>query len=96
MEEVKIFEQQLNDKCKFAILVGGLCEKSPANYMNNITCKYTNGVLHNQFIDIKMNNPWTRVILSDIRKLPFEDFSTFLKKKERKEKLNKIKKHNEK
>jgi len=89
-DKVKIFEQQLSEKCKFTIIVGGVYSNNPKSVMDEVISNYVGDSPHNQWIDIKLNNPWTRVITGDIRDLPFENFKTFLKRRERKEKLNKI------
>lgn len=77
--DVKIFEQEIKDekgqvKGKFAVLYGGLESESPKNYMDDVVRKYTNGVSHAQYVDILMDNPWTRVIVSGIKNLKFEEF----------------------
>jgi hypothetical protein len=96
MKDARIFEQiLLKDSdgktiSKFAILQGGLNSDNPTQFINEITCKYWGDALANQFIDIKLNNPWTRVIISGIDKLLLENFDSFLLKRDRLEKLKKI------
>jgi len=91
-DKVKIFEQQLSEKCKFAIMVGGVSSNNPKKVIDNALAKYVVDTPHNQWVDIKLNNPWIRVITGDIGDLPFQNFETFLKRRERKEKLDNIKK----
>jgi len=89
-DKVKIFEQQLSEKCKFVILRGGIYENEPFTFMSEQTFKYVGDVPHIQFVDITLTDPWTRVIMNDMSDLPFENFEAFLKKRERKEKLDRI------
>lgn len=91
----KIFEQNLTNKNgeklgKIAIIMDGLNSENPTDVVNNQVAKYVGKTPHNQFVDIKLNNPWTRLIISGIDKLPFENYDTYLKKKERLEKLKRI------
>ena len=59
--------------------------------MNKVVLNYVGDQKCCIFIDIKMNDPWTRVIINEnINKLPLQDFDTFIKKRERKLKLQKI------
>lgn len=80
MNDIEIFEQVLLEKdgeviSKFAIIVGGLGSSNPSEVINDAVLKYTNGVPHNQFVDIKLNNPWTRVIISGINQLKLFDYN---------------------
>lgn len=92
MSEFEIFEYDLlkdqNGKVisKFAIIVGGLNSDNPFNAVNTAVSKYVGKELHNQFVDIKLNNPWTRVIISGIDKLPLQNFDLWLKDKPNREK----------
>jgi len=95
MKDVKIFEQQLSEKCKFTIIVGGVYSGNPKSMIDAAVANYVGDSPHNQWVDIKLNNPWTRVITGDLSDLPFERFDHYLKRKERKEKLNQINKLND-
>lgn len=95
MEGIKIFEQQLSEKCKLAILVGGVHSDNPMTTMNNVVSKYVGKKPHNYSryfhgIEISLDNPWTRIVIGDIGNLPFEEFDSFLRKRERREKLKQI------
>lgn len=97
MNDVEIFEQVLLEKdgkviSKFAVIVGGgLSTDNPTEEINNAVVKYTNGVPHNQFVNIKLNNPWTRVVISGINQLKFFDYNEKgLKQMERWHKLNQL------
>lgn len=93
-EEIKLFEQELKDGDKtvgkIAIMRGGLHSNNPFDTVSKATLKYTNGVPHNQFVDIKLNDPWTRVIISDMSKLKFINYDDYLVQRERSKKINKI------
>lgn len=80
MEGVKIFEQELKDKNgisqgKIAIMYGGLDNENPKEYMDTAVRQYTNGKPHSQYVDIHLDNPWFRIILSGVNNLNFEDFN---------------------
>ncbi len=61
-------------KGKIAILRGGLNSDNPIAVMNNAVSQYVERELHNQFVEIHMDNPWVRVILSGINELEYEEF----------------------
>lgn len=75
MEGVQIFEQFFlvdgRNVGKMAILVGGLNMPNPKEFMDNAVHHYVGNIAHNQFIEIHMDNPWTRVITTGINELPF-------------------------
>lgn len=80
MEGVKIFEQELKDnnrnkKGKIAIMYGGLDNENPKEYMDKAVTEYTNGKPHSQYVDIHLDNPWFRIVLSGVNDLDFEDFN---------------------
>lgn len=79
MKDVEIYQNNLTDKKglikgKLAILRGGLLEENPISYMDTAVSQYVGYQPHNQFIEIQMDNPWTRVIISGINELEFEKF----------------------
>lgn len=80
MEGVKIFEQELKDnnrnkKGKIAIMYGGLDNENPKKHMDDAVTEYTNGKPHSQYVDIHLDNPWFRIVLSGVNDLDFEDFN---------------------
>ncbi len=77
MEDVKIFEQQLSEKCKFTIIVGGVYSNNPKSVIDKAVANYVGDTPHNQWVDIKLDNPWTRVITSGIGDLPFKVLKHF-------------------
>lgn len=80
MKDVKIIEQILKDKQskivgKVAILVGGMNSDNPKEFMDSAVSKYVGYELHNQFVEIHLDNPWTRVIIRDINNITFRDMT---------------------
>ena len=87
--DAKIYEQELYDELgqlvgKFALLVGGLNSENPMNVMNEVVSNYVEKELHNQFIDIRMDNPWCRVIISNIDQLKLVELTNDHKLKSKK------------
>ncbi|MDO9253915.1 MAG: hypothetical protein Q7U54_00280, partial [Bacteroidales bacterium] len=78
MEEVQIFEQLfiVNGTAvgKMAILVGGLNRPNPKEYMDEAVHRYVGTIGHNQYIEIHLDNPWTRVLTTGINELPLRPF----------------------
>ena len=74
MEEVQIFEQPfiVNGRTvgKMAILVGGLNKPNPKIYMDEAVHRYVGTIGHNQYVEIHLDNPLTRVITTGINELP--------------------------
>jgi len=74
MNEVQIFEQLFivegRTVGKMAILVGGINRPNPKEFMDGVVSQYVGNIGHNQYIEIHMDNPWTRVITSGINDLP--------------------------
>ncbi len=76
MKDVKIFVQQLKDETgnivgKIVILVGGVKSDNPKEYMDSAINKYVGNEGHNQFVEIHLDNPWTRVLIKGINNIPF-------------------------
>ena len=94
MAEFEIFEQQLGEKSKLVIIRGGLYSDNPFQAMNEVVVKYCGDTPVCQFVDITLCDPWTRVIINGIGELPLQNFGTYLKKRERKEKLVQIERLN--
>lgn len=74
MDEVQIFEQPFivdgRTVGKMAILVGGLNRPNPKEYMDAAVHQYVGSIGHNQYIEIHLDNPWTRIITTGINELP--------------------------
>lgn len=89
MSDVLIYEGYLGEGengTKFAIIRGGFHTDNPTKIINEAVAKYVGDTPHNQFVDITLCDPWTRLIIRDITKL---DFMTWEQLK-RNEKLNKL------
>ena len=76
MDDVKLFEEYLrdnngNNKGKVAILVGGMNSDNPKEFMDGAVSKYVGRAGHNQFVEIHLDNPWTRVLVRGINDIPF-------------------------
>jgi hypothetical protein len=77
MRNVKIQESEIDltngQKGQVAILiyVGG---EDPVADLEWAVSEYVGNVGHIQFIDINMDNPWMRVIISGINNMKQEDF----------------------
>jgi hypothetical protein len=77
MAKVEIFEQNLtqdNKTAKVTILRGGLNTDNPSAIMNEAVSKYVGNQGYNQFVEIPLNNPWVRVIISGINDLEYKPF----------------------
>lgn len=74
MEDVQIFEQPFivdgTVVGKMAILVGGLNRPSPKEYMDEAVHQYVGSIGHNQYVEIHLDNPWTRIVTTGINELP--------------------------
>lgn len=74
MDDVQIFEQliKVDERTigKIAILVGGLNKPNPKEFMDAAVHKYVGSIGHNQYVEIHLDNPWTRVITTGINNLP--------------------------
>lgn len=77
MEKIKIEESTINLKYgregKVAILMY-VGEDDPVSKLDDAVSEYVGNVAYNQFIDINMDNPWVRVIISGINDMEQEDF----------------------
>jgi hypothetical protein len=80
MKDVEIYECDLIDKDKkkkgkLAILRGGLKSTNPIAHMNNAVSTYVGREPYSEYVDINMDNPWIRVIISGINELEFKKFN---------------------
>lgn len=78
MNKVEIFEQELkvgsNSVGKVAVLRGGLSTDNPTDLLNTAVSKYVGYKGYNEFVEIYLDNPWVRVILSGINELDYKPF----------------------
>lgn len=73
-KDVEIKEFHVEKGCVITILRGGL--NRPKSYMDNVVCEYVGHAIHNQFIEIFMDNPYVRVIITGINDLNYDVFDT--------------------
>jgi hypothetical protein len=81
MYKYSCYEQELTDGQgnrigMMAILFGGMNSQNPKAYMDNAVTDYLQkhgNPLHNQFVEIHMDNPWLRVIVIGINELPYHE-----------------------
>jgi len=77
MGQIKIQESELDltqeRKGKIAVITY-LGEDDPVETLNQAVYTYTQGKMYSEFIDINMDNPWTRVIMSHINDMEQENF----------------------
>lgn len=77
MGQIKIEESEINlthnRKGKVAILMHS-GDGDPVNELDWAVNQYVGNELHMQFVDINMDNPWVRVIISGINEMEQENF----------------------
>ncbi|MBL0202352.1 MAG: hypothetical protein IPP81_20005 [Chitinophagaceae bacterium] len=78
MEDVEIFEQLFrNDNQvvgKVAIIRGGLNTDNPTGLLNLAVSQYVENTGYNEFVEIFLDNPWVRVVMSGINEINFKKF----------------------
>jgi hypothetical protein len=83
MGKVKIQESQIDlthgRKGKVAVLIYS-GEEDPVSKLDLAVHQYVGTVGYNEFIDINMDNPWVRVILSGINEMEQVDFDPTIHK----------------
>ena len=81
MNRYSLYEQELfdangNRRGIMAVLFGGMNAQNPKAYMDYAVTDYLQkhgNPLHNQFVEIHMDNPWLRVIITGINELPYHE-----------------------
>lgn len=80
MNKIEIFEQELKngDRTvgKVAILRGGLNTDNPTAIMNDAVSTYVGTKGYNEFVEVFLDNPWVRVVVSGINELDYKEFTT--------------------
>ena len=72
LKEVSIFEQELdNGKGKVAILIASQYASNPEELLDKAAVQYVGDKRYNQFVDIRKDNPWVRVITTGINDLTY-------------------------
>ena len=72
--DVQIKEFPVENGGRITILRGGL--NKPKSYMDNVVREYVGHVMHNQFIEIFLDNPYVRVIVTGINSFDYQVFDT--------------------
>lgn len=62
MDEITIEELKNNNSKRVSILIYR-GEGDPVNHLDDKIREYTNGEQYWEFIDVNMDNPWTRIIV---------------------------------
>jgi len=73
IEDVEIVEFEVKGG-KIAILRGGI--NKPKTYMDNIVSKYVGHDMFNEFIEIFLDNPYVRVVVSGINDFDYQTLDT--------------------
>lgn len=68
--DVNVYEHELENGAKIAILFGGLYKPNPKEYMDNAVFSYVGDRMFNEYIEETMDNPWLRVIIFNLNNLP--------------------------
>lgn len=78
MNNIDIFEQDLKKGDtvvgKIAILRGGLNSENPNDIMNAAVSNFVGNNPYNEFIEIFLDNPWVRVVISGINEVEYKEF----------------------
>lgn len=73
---IQIFEQKLDGgKGTISILCGGLNANNPKSFMDEVVSQYVKGEMYNEFIEIFLDNPYVRVIITGINEIEFKEFN---------------------
>lgn len=83
------YDLENGKKGKVAVLIyTGSADPRPV--LDYAIRSYVGNAKYYELMDAQMNNPWTRVILSNINDMKQENFDDYMKRKIRKDKLKKI------
>lgn len=55
--------QKLDNGSFVCILMGGLKQDDPTEYMDNVVSLFVDNESHNEFIEKFLDNPWVRIII---------------------------------
>lgn len=79
--EDRIFSGELDlksgKKLKISLMVGGLKSDNPTEHMNDIVKRFGEREFegkYNEFIDSTLDNPWFRILISDINDITDDDY----------------------
>lgn len=74
-QDVEIAEFEVSGG-KIAILRGGI--NKPKSYMDNVVNIYVGHEMHNEFIEIFLDNPYVRVVVNGIDDFHYETFDSLI------------------
>ena len=73
---IQIFEQKLDGgKGTISILCGGFNANNPKLFMDEVVSQYVTGEMYNEFIEIFLDNPYVRVIITGINEIEFKEYN---------------------
>jgi hypothetical protein len=80
MNEIEIFKQELKNPNstsvgEVAILRGGLNMPNPKAFMDDAVAKYVKHKSYNEFVEVHLDNPWVRVVITGINELVYDSLS---------------------
>lgn len=61
-----------NESPRMVILRGGIGEDNPKEFMDGVVSDYTRGLLHNQFIEHTLDNPFVRILIFGINSINYD------------------------
>lgn len=70
---ISIFEKVLNKDSKMYILIGGLNHPNPNAFMDACVAKIVQNNTYSEFIDKHLDNPYIRVIITNINTLSLDE-----------------------
>lgn len=73
-DDVQIKEFHVENGGRITILRGGI--NKSRSYMDGVVSEYVRHALHNEFIEIFLDNPYVRIIVTGINDFDYEVFDT--------------------
>lgn len=73
-DDVQIKEFHVENGGMITILRGGINKSK--SYMDGVVSEYVRHALHNEFIEIFLDNPYVRIIVTGINDFDYEVFDT--------------------
>ena len=75
MEDVEIYRKKITnnkgENIDFIVLRGGLQSENPRLFMDKAVSDFVANKPYNQFVEIHLDSPWVRVIISGINDLDY-------------------------
>lgn len=73
MKDYSHYTQLLDGGAELHILIGGLNTSNPTAVMDRFVEEIVKGKPYSEFVDKRRDNPYIRVIITDINKLKFNE-----------------------